>query len=83
MQKAYEQFIRVYKSWIIRRYNYLIFCLYQITAAFVCDIASKDAFASSPVEHETSDFASLMFVLSAIGMDKNGINSTFLVNILK
>jgi len=35
-------------------------------AAFVCDISSKDAFASSPVEHETSDFASLMFVLSAI-----------------
>ena len=38
------------------------------------DESSIDAFASSPVKHETSDFASLMFVLSAIGMNKNGIN---------
>ena len=48
------------------------YCVMTFNAvAFKSDISVIDAFISSPVPANSVDFASLMFVLSAIGITKN------------
>ena len=50
-----------------------------ILVAFVCDISVIDAFSYTPVAAETADFASLMFVLSALGIFKNDVDHNLLI----